>query len=255
MAKILILDIETAPNLAFVWKTWKENISTDQLIEPSFIMSYSAKWLGEEEIFYAENRHKDDSELIKNLCSLLSEADIVVAHGADRFDVPVIHGRAAVHGFMPPSPFKTIDTLAAAKKVFRLPMYNLEFLCRLFGCSEKNPHSEFPGFKLWLECIRQNDAAWAALKKYNIQDIISLEDLYIAMRPWIPGHPNIANFNESDKITCSKCGSENIKKRGFYHATTMKYQRYRCQECGAWSRSRYTARDASEQRHMLRSTN
>ena len=71
MAKILILDIETAPNLAFVWKTWKENISTDQLIEPSFIMSYSAKWLGEEEIFYAENRHKDDSELIKNLCSLV----------------------------------------------------------------------------------------------------------------------------------------------------------------------------------------
>lgn len=42
MAKILILDIETAPNIAYVWRTFKEFISPKQMISNSYIMSYAS---------------------------------------------------------------------------------------------------------------------------------------------------------------------------------------------------------------------
>ena len=38
---ILILDIETAPNLAYVWKFFKANISPKQVLEDCSIMSWS----------------------------------------------------------------------------------------------------------------------------------------------------------------------------------------------------------------------
>ena len=47
--KILLLDIETAPMKAYVWKRWKENISLDQTISEWFMLCWSAKWLYSEE--------------------------------------------------------------------------------------------------------------------------------------------------------------------------------------------------------------
>ena len=54
---ILILDIETAPNLAYVWKFFKANISPKQVLEDCSIMSWSAKWLGDDKTaFMSGNR-------------------------------------------------------------------------------------------------------------------------------------------------------------------------------------------------------
>ena len=49
--RILILDIETTPMQAYVWKRWKENVSLDQTIAEWFMICWSAKWLGEDEAF------------------------------------------------------------------------------------------------------------------------------------------------------------------------------------------------------------
>ena len=43
--KILILDIETAPMKAYVWKRWKEDVSLDQTISEWFCLAWAAKWL------------------------------------------------------------------------------------------------------------------------------------------------------------------------------------------------------------------
>ena len=47
-AKILILDIETAPIRAKVWGIWNQNISIDQIESDWFILTWAAKWLFEE---------------------------------------------------------------------------------------------------------------------------------------------------------------------------------------------------------------
>ena len=53
-SKILILDIELAPKIAYVWRFWKENISLKQVKQHGHIMSFAAKWLGDGEIYYED---------------------------------------------------------------------------------------------------------------------------------------------------------------------------------------------------------
>lgn len=251
MSKILIIDVETAPNIAYVWGAWKQNVGYKQMIESTYLMSFAAKWLDSEEVIYAENRNDDERELVGMCIELLDEADVVIAHNATKFDIPVIQGRAAVLGFTPPSPFKIIDTLTVAKKHFRFPMNSLAYLTEIFNCAPKLTHGKFPGFELWLQCLKQNDEAWEEMRTYNIRDVISLEELYLKMRPWIQPHPNVANELENEEHACPKCGSTHVHKRGFYYTQVMKYQRFKCMSCGAWSRERFTARERGANKQLL----
>lgn len=251
--RILVLDVETAPNIAYVWGAWKQNVGVKQFISPSYLMSFAAKWLHEDKVIYCENRRKkDEAALLEQLVSLMDEADVIIAHNAKKFDIPTIQGRAALLGLKPPSPFKVIDTLLSAKKHFRLPMNSLAYLTEAFNCTvKKKTHEKFPGFELWLECLKQNDEAWEEMKVYNIDDVISLEELYLKMRPWIYPHPNFGNYDESEKSCCPRCGSKNVHYRGYYHTQVMKYRRYRCMDCGGWGKERFTARERGVKKEML----
>ena len=236
MAKILIVDIETAPKLAYVWKFFKENVGAKQVLDHGYIMSYAAKWFGSDKIMYSENRKVNDSKISKKLIDLLDKADIVVAHNAEGFDIPSINSRAIVNGIAPPSPYKVVDTLRVARKNFRFESNSLEYLATVLGCSPKLSHKKFPGFELWLECIRNNDDAWEELRKYNIQDVLTLEEVYTKMLPWINTHPNLSLLNGD--FVCPKCGSSHLQKRGLYPTNVSLFQRYQCQSCGGWTRAR-----------------
>ena len=246
--KVLIIDIELAPKVAYVWRFWKENISPKQVKQHGHIMSFAAKWLGEGEIFYEENRKEDDRLIVSRLCELLDQADFAVAHNGERFDFPQIHGRALVHGFKPPSPYKIIDTYKIAKKEFGFPSNSLEYLTGALGCkTKKGGHSKFPGFELWLECLRGNEEAWAELKEYNILDVIALEELYLKLRPWSTNHPNLAVYAESvEKPVCPKCGGTHLQYRGYAYTSVGKYHRLQCTSCGGWSRTRYSLLSKNE---------
>ena len=240
--KILIVDIETAPKVAYVWRFWKENISPKQVKQHGHIMSFAAKWLGEGEIFYEENRKEDDRLIVSRLCELLDQADFAVAHNGEEFDFKQIRARAVVHGLKPPSPFKIVDTYKIAKKEFGFPSNSLEYLTGVLGCkTKKGGHSKFPGFELWLECLRGNEEAWGELKDYNIIDVLALEELYLKLRPWYSNHPNLAVYAENtEKPVCPKCGGEHLHYRGYAYTSVGKYHRLQCQDCGGWSRTRYS---------------
>lgn len=251
MVKILILDIETAPKIAYVWRFFKENVGVNQVLHNGHIMSFAAKWYGDDTIFFHENRKEDDSEIIAKLIAFLDEADIVVAHNGERFDSPQIIGRALVNGYTPPSPYKIVDTFKVARKEFGFPKNSLEYIAEILECSPKMSHKKFPGFELWLECLRGNEEAWEEMKTYNIQDVITLEEVYAKMLPYIKNHPNVANYNDSEKCSCATCGSEDLVRRGFAHTRVGKYQRYRCNSCGAWNRGRFTVKDKDKSKVML----
>lgn len=245
MSRILILDIETAPHIAYVWAAWKQNIGQNQWKQKGHIMSYAAKWLGEDEIMYVENRKSNDKPIVKKLFRLLDQADVVVAHNGDRFDLPVILGRGLSHGLNPPSPYHTVDTCRVARKRFRFTSNSLQNLAEELGLPDKKEqHKKFPGFELWLECLRKNDEAWAEMKKYNIEDVVVLEELYLKMRPYINDHPNVATVSEDGEVKCPKCGSSNIQYRGYYYTKMgLCYRRFVCKDCGGWGRERYSVKD------------
>lgn len=239
--RILILDIETAPNVAYVWKFWKENVGAKQVLEHSNIMSFACKWLGEPETYYTDAQYNSEVVVLEQLLEFLNAADIVIAHNGDKFDLPTIQGRALVLGLKPPSPYKTIDTVRVARYEFNFPSNSLEYLSLILGVEKKDGHKNFPGFELWAECLKGNPAAWEEMRLYNIQDVITLEQVYLKMRPYMRRHPNVAVFEEENgQLACPKCGSHHTQRRGFTFTNTGKYQRFVCNGCGGWSRTRYT---------------
>ena len=138
MSKTLILDIETAPKAAYVWGLWKQNVGLNQIIQDGYILNWAAKWL-DEDYYYSDSLHfhdlwkedpTDDSIIVNNLRDLLDEADFVVTHNGDRFDIPTIKGRMLIHGMKPFTPFLSIDTLKIAKRQFRLTSNKLDFIAQ-----------------------------------------------------------------------------------------------------------------------------
>ncbi|MEL7423487.1 MAG: hypothetical protein AAFN81_10880, partial [Bacteroidota bacterium] len=99
--KVLVFDIETSPKKAYVWQFWKQNIGLNQLIGYGYVMSIAYKWLGEDEIFYLENRTEDDRELVEKFSHVLESADMAIAHNCLGFDIPVLRSRAVIHGIAP----------------------------------------------------------------------------------------------------------------------------------------------------------
>jgi predicted RNA-binding Zn-ribbon protein involved in translation (DUF1610 family) len=251
--KILILDIETAPNLAYVWRFFKENIAPKQVVQNSTILSYCAKWLGEERVMYNDCREDlDEFGLVLELCQLLDEADIVVAHNGVRFDVPKINTACLRNKISPPSPFKQVDTFQVARSKFKFESNKLEHLADHLNLPMKKlAHKKFPGFELWLECLRGNVLAWEEMREYNINDVLVLEKLYLRLLPWIDNHPNIGVVEEKEFPVCPKCGSRHIQHRGYSTTSTGKYKRFRCNSCGGWGRSRYTEYPKDKRRALI----
>ena len=236
MAKILLLDIENTPSLAYVWKFWQENISSKQVKEHAQILSVAWKWLGEDDVFYVESRRGNDKKIIKAVHAVLEEADIVVAHNAKKHDLPIINARSLIHGYGPPSPYKIVDTLLEARKTFKFGQNSLEYLADYLGCTPKMQGRKFPGFELWKECLLGNPEAWAEMREYNIQDVLTLEEVYLKLRPWMTRHPNVAIYNEGAETVCDKCGSTHVQFRGYYKTNVSKFKRFRCNDCGSWGR-------------------
>lgn len=255
MPRILLLDIETAPNIAYVWKFFKENVSAKQVLEHSTILSFACKWLGEDEIHYFDAWRFEEKTLLSILNGFLDKADIVVAHNGDSFDMPTIRGRSLVYGLTPPSPYKTIDTKLIARAEFNFASVSLEYLADVLGCTPKQRHVKFPGFELWKECLKGNPEAWDELETYNKADIITLEEVYLRMRPWSRRHPSVSIDQEDDRPLCPKCGSDHVQFRGFVTTNTQKYRKFQCQNCGGWSRSRYSEFPSTKRHALLVNTN
>ena len=192
-------------------------------------------------MFYQSVQKRDEKTLLKALNLLLDQADATVTHNGVRFDMPKIRGRSLVHGLKPPSPVKEIDTCIICRKEFGFDANSLEYVAKVLKLKhQKLKHKNFPGFELWLECLKGNLKAWAELKRYNIHDVKVTEELYTKVRPWSRQHPNVAVFAESDTPMCPKCGAASPQKRGWAYTNVGKYRRYQCQECGGWSRGRST---------------
>lgn len=254
--RIVTLDIETSPILAYVWSLWKQNVGLNQIVEDWSILSFCYKWLGDKKVHYADCRGqgtavRDDFLLLQALHAVLDEADIVVAQNGKKFDVRKINARFLIEGFTPPSPFKVVDTMLEARSIAAFTSNRLEWLSAVLTDTPKSKHNKFPGFGLWTECLADNELAWKEMEKYNIIDVRATEKLYLKLRPYIVGHPNIGNYIDGDDTpVCPKCGSHKLQKRGTSRTQVGVYDRYQCNTCGGWSRSRYTT-NTLRKRHAL----
>lgn len=250
--KILILDIETSPLLGNVWTLWNNNLGLNQLVKDWHVMSWSAKWYRNEEVFYEDQRKakniENDKKILKNIWKLLDEADIVVTHNGKAFDIKKLNARFMLNGMQPPSSFRNIDTKVLAKRYFGFTSNKLAYLTdKLCKKYKKLSHGKYPGQELWTQCLKGNMDAWKEMEEYNRYDVLSLEELYEIMVPW----DDSINFTVYyDEDVCS-CGSTSFKKSGIYYTNASRYQKYKCKDCG----KEYRDRKPIKLKKELRNTN
>lgn len=230
--KILFLDIETAPNLAYVWGLWKQNIGIHMLINEGYMLSWAAKWYHHDEIMHFSSLGEaGPMAMVKGIHKLLSEADVVVHYNGTKFDIPVLNQEFILKGLSPPAPYAQVDLLKTCRSQFRFPSNKLEYVVKALGIGEKGNSG---GFSTWVGCMSDDPKSWEKLKKYNIEDVIILEKLYDRLKPWIKGHANASVISGSAR--CPVCSSTSYTRRGFQYTATYRYPRYRCKDCYKWFR-------------------
>lgn len=234
--KVLFFDVETAPNIGYTWEKYETNVI--EFIKERYMLCFTVKWLGDKKAHtfglpdfadYKKDKTSDKALVLK-LWDYINEADIIVAHNGDSFDIKVMNTRFIVNGLTPPSPYKTVDTKKEAKKKFGFSSNSLNDLGGVLGLGRKLPTG---GFKLWKDCMEGKADAWAKMKKYNKIDVLLLEQVYLKLRPWMKSHPNVAVA--IDRTSCHACGSSNTQRRGYSYSKFTKYQRIQCTACGSWS--------------------
>ena len=239
MPKILLIDIETSPNLGYVWGKWQQDVIAFE--KEWYILCYTVKWLGEKGIttvslpqfkFFYSVDPEDDRKVVESLWKWLDKADIVIAQNGDEFDLKKINARFAIHGLKPPSPYKTIDTLKQARRYFGFTSNKLGDLAKYLGIREGKLDTTFG---LWRGCMAGDPKSWATMERYNRRDVEILEAVYNRLKPWDTYHPVVGAYK--DETVCSRCGSNDIQSRGLYVAKTITYRRFHCQSCGGWMRS------------------
>lgn len=229
--KILLLDIETSPNLVYTWGLWNQNIGLNQIEETSKVLCFSAKWLGSSKrdvSFYSAQNSRE--VMVKAAWTLLDQADAVIHYNGTTFDIPHLNREFLESGLGPPSPYQNIDLYKASKK-FKFQSRKLEHVSRQLGLEGKVQHE---GFELWRGCLRGDEKAWKTMEKYNKRDVTLMEDLYEILLPWVSGLPNRRLYNA--EAGCPRCGSKHIQRRGIVRTTISIFQQYQCQDCNGWFR-------------------
>jgi DNA polymerase elongation subunit (family B) len=230
--KILLIDIEVAPNTAHVWGIFDQNISINQLLESSYTLCYAAKWYGESKIMFDSIQKSGKQKMLDSVHKLLDEADAIVHYNGSRFDIPILHKEFLLSGMPPPAPSKQIDLLQVARRQFRFVSNKLDYVSQALGLGAKTAHE---GHTLWLKCMNDDRKAWKTMEEYNKNDVILLEKVYDKFKGWIKQHPNHNAY--SANVCCPNCASRKLNSRGTQRSRTAIYQRFQCQDCGSWARS------------------
>jgi predicted RNA-binding Zn-ribbon protein involved in translation (DUF1610 family) len=238
--KILLFDLETSHNIMAVFSLYdtKYGIPHDNILKERMILSAAWKWLGQREVgsisvmdsptFWEGMNLSEDEDLVilEKLAELWKDADAVVAHFGDKFDIKYINTRLAYYRLPPFPPVIQIDTYKIAKSKFLFNSNRLDYLGKFLGVGRKVRTDK----GLWLQCLEGMSSAITKLVTYNQGDVRLLERVYKVLVPFAPAKINFALFAE--KEVCPSCGSAKTVKHKHRVTRTRKYIQYQCGSCG-----------------------
>lgn len=240
--KILLWDIETTHNLVAVFKLFgNDYIPFDGLVKERYVVCASWKTLGEKRISSVsvldnpalfKKDPDSDYHVIKTLHDVLSEADVIIAHNGDAYDIKFTEARMIFHGLKPLPPILKIDTLKEAKRRFLFNSNRLDYLAQFLHVGKKKP----TGSKLWMRVLMHDVKAIQEMVAYNKVDVEVLEGVFKKLAPYMATHVNRHLFGQTG---CPRCGSKHIQSRGTrdtHKSLTQVYQRFQCLDCGGWFR-------------------
>jgi len=253
--KIFVFDIETS-TLLFRGFSLKVNgyIPHKNVVKDWFVICWAGRWLGDKRIKHdvvtpEEAKNRDDKRVCASLWEIFNEADILIGHNADRFDIKKMNYRFCIkHNFNPPLPYKTIDTLKEGRKAFASTSHALDYLARQL----KIPAKLSTGFQLWVDCENGVRGALQEMDAYCRHDIEIGEQIYLKVRPWMKTGVNLGLYTNLLASVCPRCGSDDLVPEDKIATTGANaYETYRCVGCGHTGRTKKSTLNIDQRRKLM----
>lgn len=229
--RILTLDIETSPAIVMAWGLFDQNIGINQIVEPSRVICFAAKWHDRKATEFYSEHHQSRAEMVKAAWRLLDECDVLVTYNGPSFDVKHLQREFYLAGLGPPSPWVDVDLLAVNRRRFKFLSNKLGYVTDAVGLPTK---METGGMQLWTDVLAGDGKAWAKMRSYCKRDVVVTEMLYdrMAAEGWIKG-PHLGQWTR-DRECCPTCGGVDLDLIGLVYGKTTAYPKLHCQGCGAY---------------------
>lgn len=239
--KILLIDIETTPNLVWAWRTgYNLTISPESIHKERQIIMVSYKWLGDKKVHRItwSPKTQDERSMLKKIAKVFDQAKVVIGHNGDRFDIPWLKTRTLMLDLPPLNNVISLDTLKLARSNFYLNSNKLDYIAKALGIGSKIK----TGYDLWLKVMSGDKKALVQMGKYCDNDVKLLEKVLLKLLPHVKNIPvsfNLLKDTLIDISECQVCGKPSTKN-GFKYTKTGKYQAYICSDKNCLSRHRGT---------------
>lgn len=205
--KRLFFDIETSPNICYSWRIgYKISLGFENIIDERKIICISYKWEHSDKIFTLTwDKDLCDRQMLVDFIEVANQADELIAHNGDRFDIKWIRTRCIYHRIPMFPNYRTLDTLKKAKSGFNFNSNRLDYIAQFLGVGAKVKHS---GFDMWKGVMKGDKEALKEMVNYCEGDIIVLEDVFLTMQNYIKPNTHNGVLNNNLKYSCPTCGSE-----------------------------------------------
>lgn len=175
----------------------------------------------------------NDKELALLARDVLGSADIIVGWYSQRFDLPFINSRLLAHGESPVPPVAHVDGWRIARYQLHLHSNRLASVSAFLEVEEKTPLLP----KVWARATAGDEKALRYVGAHCKQDVVVLEQVYKAIRPFCLDHPN---YRVLGREACPICGaSASLKQKGHRITRTGRHARFQCKKCGGWSKGKH----------------
>tara|TARA_R110002126_G_scaffold26526_1_gene89534 strand:- start:991 stop:1755 length:765 start_codon:yes stop_codon:yes gene_type:complete len=209
--KRLFYDIETSFNVSVCWRAgYNLTINPGDIIHERAIICICYKWESEQDVqFLTWDKKQSDKAMIKAFLKVMAQADEIVAHNGDRFDLKWIRTRALLHGVdVMPSP-KTIDTLKWAKRYFNFNSNKLDYIAKYLGVGQK---MDTGGLDLWKDIVFKKDQqAMDKMVDYCKMDVTVLEAVFNKLNSYTTPSTHYAVMDGDEKYCCPECTNYNVR--------------------------------------------
>ena len=229
--KRLFFDIETSYNQGWFWRpSFKTSISYDQVLKESAIICICYKWQGSDKVYHLTWDKGCDKAMMDKFYSIIEQADEVVTHNGDNFDIKWIRTRFLLQGYKSMPELKSIDTLKISRQKFKFDSNRLDAIGKILGFGGKK---DTGGIQLWHDIIQKNSKkAMMDMVAYCKRDVELLEKVFLKLEGFAKPKTNLAVFSGGDKADCPYCAGTHLylKDRTVGVSGNIKC-RMQCKEC------------------------
>ena len=231
--KRLFFDVETSFNIIGDFACgYNKHVGYNQILEERKIICICYKWEGQSRVYSLNwDKNKCDKKMITSFLRILKQADEIVAHNGDRFDIKWIRGRCFIHDLDMMPHYNTVDTLKEARKQFNLNSNRLDYLSKITGSTGKLKTD----WDMWVKITLYNHKpSLTKMVTYCKKDVVELERVWGRMKnhikPKTGGRTSLGYLSD-----CPECGSSKtfVNRHRVTASGAMNVQ-FKCKDCGKY---------------------